>query len=227
MKKSDVPWLKKKDFRVNYSLKLEDSRPFKIRFQRYIVGRPNLLNLKIKLVGRHLQPLVDTLGSEIVQHFFDVDVWCQNDEYPPLIELDQRLISPDKPFKFEDLYLMMPEGMWLHRKYDRVFGNAIVSMTDNFNHIISSTLYPADDIKNASENDVEDESLNEEYKAFHDFIEHNQGKRKRKAGLSMPIAVASSKKLMQLKSEGSDAKSIRKLMKKSGEKDSKAKKKKK
>jgi hypothetical protein len=203
-----------------------DNRPFKIRLQRYIVGRPNLLNLKIKLVGRHLQPLVDNLGSELIQYYFDVDVWCKNDEYPPLIEIDQRLISPDKPFKFEDLYLMLPEGMWLHRKYDRVFGNSIASMTDNYNHILSSTLYPADDIKNAAGNEEEDLSTNEDMKTFNQFIEQTQGKKKKKTNLSMPIGVASSKKIMQLKSEGSDAKSIRKLMKKS-DKDSKSKSKKK
>jgi hypothetical protein len=179
----------------------------------------------MKLVGRHLQPLTSNMGSELVQHYFDVDVWCINDEYPPLIEIDQRLIAPNKPFKFEDLYLMLPEGMWLHRKYDAMFSNAIASMTDNFNHIISSTMYPADDVEDADNIQEDSEAINDEMKAMNDFLLKTQGKKKKKAQLSMPIATASSKKLMQLKAEGADAKAIRKLMSKGADKGAKPKKK--
>ncbi len=202
-----------------------DDRPFKIRFQRYIVGRPNLLNLKIKLVGRHLQPLLINMGSEMVQYYFDVDVWCKNEEYPPLIEIDYRLISPSEPFKFEDLSLMLPDGIWLHRKYDRVMQNSIASMTDNFNQVISSTLYPADDNDNAAEIGSDEQEMSDEVKAMNDFIEQTQGAKKKKTKLSMPLNVASSKKLMQIKNDGADAKAIRKLMKTGGEKGGKAKKK--
>lgn len=204
-----------------------DERPIKVRFQRYIVGRPNLLTLKINLVGRHLNPLLHNMGSELVQYFDEVDVWCKNDEYPPIIEIDQRVILPTKPFKFFDLNMMLPEGMWLHRKYDRIFGNSIASVSENFNHILSSTLFAAEETE---ENDViykmKPEDLEENKAEQANLASTSLQKAKSKVNLQMPIAVASSKKLMQIKSEGADAKAIKKLMKKGASKDAKSKKKK-
>jgi hypothetical protein len=201
-------------------LNLGYNDPTKIRFQRFIEGRPNLLTLKIKLIGRHLQPYLQNLGVEIAQYYHEVDVWTTTEEYLPLIEIDTRLVSPDKPFKFLDLSLMLPEGMWLHRKYDRVMYNSIASMGENFNMILASTLYPADDPDNVSGAANNDEAeLSGDIKHMNDFIEQTQGpKQNKKKALSMPLAVASSKKLLQIKSEGADTKAIRKLMKTAGDK---------
>jgi hypothetical protein len=201
-------------------------RPVKIRFQRYIEGRPNLLKLQLKLVGRHLQPLLQDMNVEIAQFYFDVDVWCKNEEYPPILEIDTRLISPDHPFKFLDLSLMLPEGMWLHRKYDRVMYNAIASMGENYNMVLASTQITAEDPDNAGEVGADQTELSDELKEMNDFIEKTQGpKQKKKKSLSMPLSAASSKKLMQVKNEGADAKAIRKLMKTAGDKKTTVKKK--
>ena len=162
------------------------------------------------------------MGSELAQYFHHVDVWCKNDEYPPLIEIDQRLVEPSRPFKFEDLYKMLPEGMWLHRKYDRMFGNSIASMGENFNHILCSTLFPAED-----DEEDQEELFGIKPEKYEQIIQNQQNLnvvKKKKIPLQMPILAASSKKLMQLKSEGSDAKAIRKLMKKAVEKAPKPKK---
>ena len=35
--------------------------------------------------------------------------------------------------------------MWLHRKYDREYNNAIASMTENWNHILSNRLFSTPD----------------------------------------------------------------------------------
>ena len=157
------------------------------------------------------------MNVEIAQYYHDVEVWCKNEDYPPLFEIDTRWITPDSPFKFLDLSLMLPDGMWLHRKYDRVMYNSIASMGENFNMLIASTQIPVDDPDNVGEVGADDTELSDELKEMNDFIEKTQGpKTKKKKGLSMPLSAASSKKLMQVKTEGADSKALRNLMKTTG-----------
>lgn len=166
------------------------------------------------------------MNVEIAQYYFDVDVWCKNEEYPPILEIDTRLITPDRPYKFLDLSLMLPEGIWLHRKYDRVMYNSIASMGENFNMVLASTQITAGDPENAAEVGNDTTELSDELKEMNDFIEKTQGpKQKKKKSLSMPLSAASSKKLMQIKNDGADANAMRKLMKTSGDKKTTVKKK--
>lgn len=118
---------------------------YKLRFQRYIVGRPNLLTLQIKLVGRHLNELISDLDFELAQLYNEVDVWVTTDDYPPIIELDCRMVSHKKPFKFLDLIKLLPEGMWLHRKYDSLMYQSIVTLGENYNLLLSSNNFPVVD----------------------------------------------------------------------------------
>lgn len=178
--------------------------PIKVRFQRYIVGRPNLLRLKVKLTGRQVQPLIENLDVEVNQFCHEVEVWCINDEYPPILEIDARLLFPEKPFKYEDLAMMLPEGMWLHRKYDNMFRTSIVTIGENYNYLLANTLMPFD---LPSQGKTQDEDSEEQ-----GLIKKEQeySTKKKSKGVSMPFAAASAKKLMQTKSEGADAKAVRK-----------------
>jgi hypothetical protein len=180
-----------------------------VRFQRYIVGRPNLLTLEVKLIGKHLNPVMMDMDNEVVQYYFNVDVWCTNDEYPPLLEIDCRLVLPSKPFLFKDLSMMLPEGMWLHRKYDKLLYNSIVSLGENYNTFISSTLYPIDAI---DLNEGKDAQVSEDAKQMQEFLESQGAKKKKKKLVTMPLAGASSKKIMQSKEEGSDNSALRRMM---------------
>lgn len=46
-------------------------------------------------------------------------MWCFNDTYPARIEVDMLKASEERPYKIGDLQRDMPEGMFLHRCYDR------------------------------------------------------------------------------------------------------------
>lgn len=98
--------------------------------------------MRLKLVGRHLQHLVENLDVELAQLYNQVDVWCANDEYPPLIEIDCRWLGHKTPYRFRDLIKILPEGMWLHRKYDSYMNQAIATLGDNYNILLSSYNFP-------------------------------------------------------------------------------------
>ena len=82
------------------------------------------------------------LDVEVCMLYSYVDVWCCTDEYPPAFEIDCRLISHKEPFKFSDLVTMLPNGMWLHRKYDSYRNLAIVTLGENYNILLASYNYP-------------------------------------------------------------------------------------
>lgn len=118
---------------------------YKLRFQRYIVGRPNLLTLELRLVGRHLNEMLTDFDLELAQLHHFVDVWVSTDDYPPILEIDCRLFIHKKPFKFVDLIKILPEGMWLHRKYDSLMYQSIVTLGENYNLLLASNNFPVAD----------------------------------------------------------------------------------
>lgn len=82
---------------------------------------------------------------ELAQLFHQVDVWVTTDDYPPIIEIDCRIFTHKKPFKFVDLLKILPEGMWLHRKYDSLMYQSIVTLGENYNLLLASNNFPVID----------------------------------------------------------------------------------
>ncbi len=113
-----------------------------MRFQRFIVGRPNLVTLQIKLAGRNLNELIDDFDLELAQLHHMVDVWVTTSDYSPILEIDCRLIGHKRPFKFIDLVKLLPEGVWLHRKYDSLMHQAIATLGENYNLLLASNNFP-------------------------------------------------------------------------------------
>ncbi len=195
--------------------------PYKLRFQRFIPGRANLINVDINLIGKGINPLLMDLDCEIAQYHRFVDIWTTVEDYPPIIEIDTRLIFPHKPFKFIDLQGMLPEGVWLHRKYDNVMQTSIASMGENFNYLLSSNLYPIEELREEGDfNQEQGQELMQMQEAM-----KLAGKNKLKKKPTMPFQAASSKKLMQTKTEGADPAALRKLMTSGSKSDKKPKKK--
>jgi hypothetical protein len=184
------------------------------------------LKLDLKIVGKALNPVLADMDVEIVQHFHNVLIWTKVEDYPPIVEIDTRMIFPNKPFKFIDLSNMLPEGVWLHRKYDSVMHNAIASMSENYNYFLSSTAHPIDETTNLSLEKQESVEEAEEMKEMQKMMEQAHKSKKKKKAVTMPFTAVSSKKMMQTKNDGADPKALRKLMlgSKGGDKKAKGKK---
>jgi hypothetical protein len=70
--------------------------PYFMDFQRYIVGKPNLIRLPVIPVK-------------------DLWVWSFNDTYPAQMEVDCSYLSPNMAVKVGDVERMLPYGMYLHK----------------------------------------------------------------------------------------------------------------
>lgn len=90
-------------------------KPLLMNFQRYIPGRPNLLKIPLVPVQEdksfHFQA-----GAQF--HFITSEllVWCYNESYPGVIEVDCKDLSPQLPIKIGDIEKTLPSGMFLHKK---------------------------------------------------------------------------------------------------------------
>jgi hypothetical protein len=111
----------------------------KVHFQRYIPGRPNLLTLPIELVAEDKNHYIREFDSDVVQNIETLDVWCFNETFVPVIEIDARLVTPKKCIKIADLEDLLPEGMYLHRKYDSMRHHSIITINETWNQILAST----------------------------------------------------------------------------------------
>lgn len=100
---------------IDYGIK--NKKPYFIEFQRYIVGRPNLLNLNLVPVQED-KSLHFVAQAEFKFHLKNLWVWCFSDVYPGRIDVDCSHLSPNMPIKIGDIEKMLPYGMYLHKQYN-------------------------------------------------------------------------------------------------------------
>ena len=91
-------------------------KPVHINFQRYIPGRPNLLTLPLIPVQED-KSLHFQAGA--LFHFLhrEICVWSFEDNYPGVIEVDCKNLSPNMAIKIGDIEKLLPHGMFLHKSY--------------------------------------------------------------------------------------------------------------
>jgi hypothetical protein len=122
--------------------------PYFMEFQRYIVGRPNLLRLPVVPVqedkSAHFQA-----GCQF--HYLKKHLWCWsfNDVYPAQLEVDCSMLSPNMPIKIGDVERMLPYGVYLHKQYDSQLFHSIVrlSITNTYVERKNTIIEQTDQIK--------------------------------------------------------------------------------
>lgn len=113
--------------------------PYYMEFQRYVVGRPNLLRLPVVPVQEdkslHFQAGCNFHYS--VKHLW---VWSFNDVYPARLEVDCSALSPNMPIKIGDVERMLPYGLYLHKQYDHQKFHSVVRLTPTNSYIARKNL---------------------------------------------------------------------------------------
>lgn len=132
--------------RIDYHAKTK--LPYYMDFQRYIVGRPNLIRVPVVPVledkSAHFQA-----GANF--HYLVKELWCWsfNDTYPAQLEIDCSQISPNMPVKVGDVERMLPYGMYLHKRYDAQKFHAVarLSITNTYIQRKNTIVEQTDQIK--------------------------------------------------------------------------------
>ena len=74
-------------------------QPIKIEFNRFIPNRPNLIKFHLEPVATVKNPFIQDFDCEWLQYINDVSIWCYNEDYPKVIEIDMRLVTPRHSYK--------------------------------------------------------------------------------------------------------------------------------
>lgn len=90
--------------------------PIKIRFNRFVLGRPNPLNLPISTIN-HFDAADHKIGADLSVVLNNMDFWTYTDVYLPRIDLDCSNLTVRESIRIGDLERMLPDGMYLHKKY--------------------------------------------------------------------------------------------------------------
>lgn len=131
------PWYMKHPEREEEDIRLTVSRidyhpktrlPYFLEFQRYIVGRPNLLCLPVVPVQED-RSLHFQAGCDFHFNIRQVYVWSFNDTYPARVEIDCSHLSPNAAIKLGDLERMLPHGLYLHKQYEHQKFHSVVGLT--------------------------------------------------------------------------------------------------
>lgn len=106
------------------------SKLLKVKFQRFIEGRPNLITLPLKPVQEELS-IHYRAGADFSWSRDSFQVWTYTKRFPPVIELDCSFLSPRRAIKIGDAEKLLPYGVYLHKKYHAQRFHAICKLTEN------------------------------------------------------------------------------------------------
>ena len=126
-------------------------------------------------------------------HFLvkELTVWCYNESYPGVIEVDCKDLSPQLSIKIGDIEKMLPPGMFLHKQCQKMRFQSIVKLTETNSYIQRKNQV----IEQA-------ELIREERRKIQKrLLNKNDGKQKRTTGLVAPKYIASSKHIMAEKKQ--------------------------
>jgi len=161
-----------------------------MEFQRYIPGRPNLLTIPLMPVQED-RSLHFQAGASFHYLVPKIQVWCFTDSYPGVIEVDCSDLSPLMPIKVGDIEKQLPEGMYLHKKWQKLRFNSIVKLTETNSYIQrKNQVYEQADLIREEKKKIQIRMLGQEKKSS-----------KKSGGLQVPKIIASSRNIMDEKKE--------------------------
>lgn len=165
----------------------------KVRFNRFIPGKPNLITLPLKFTNLNHNYWIGEAGCEFYNSLSSIDVWVFNDDFPAALEIDSHFAQPDIPFRVAELEQIMPDGIILHKKYLKNKTLTIFGISSNYNYIIGTRRYPIEFPDEEDKNIVE---------------EDNTPKRK-KPNRILPYLKTTSKVMTLLKDKGADQQAVK------------------
>ena len=119
----------------------------------------------------------------------EIDVWVFTERYAPVIEVDCSNLSPNMPIKIGDIEKLLPDGMFLHQKWQKRRFHSFVKLTD-------TNIY----IQRKNEVIEQAEMIREEKQKIQSRLLNNEdGKEKRSTGMNVPLYIRSSKHIINEK----------------------------
>lgn len=112
---------------VDIETKPKSAEPYFVNFQRYIVGRPNLLKMNVYPVQED-KSLHFQAGADFNYYVKELYVWCFNDTYPARIEVNCMDLTTSYSIRIGDIEKMLPHGMYLHKMYNHQKNRPVVAL---------------------------------------------------------------------------------------------------
>lgn len=99
----------------------------KVEVNRFIVGRPNPITVPVNPKNFE-QSHTYVAGAHLTWKVKQIDLWTYVEDYPPQIDVDCRNLTLNHSVKIGDVEPLLPEGVFLHSKYDTHKYHAIASL---------------------------------------------------------------------------------------------------
>lgn len=105
----------------------------KFVYNRFIIGRPNIVVLPIELVGLHKNYYYNNLTCSVFKGMETIKVWTV-EKYPPkAIFFDCTGIIAGKKYTIRDVAQMLPKGFYLHDDDKLDYDKVVVEIQTNDN----------------------------------------------------------------------------------------------
>jgi len=107
--------------------------------RRYIVGRPNLLYIPVKLKINEKNMFLNK-GSELIFKVKGVWVYSYNDDYPTAVEIDPEHLTPRVGYRLGEVGNQLPDGCELHPKYKNDLTSYVLQIKETKDYHLKKTL---------------------------------------------------------------------------------------
>ena len=115
-----------------------------------------------------------------------IKVWCYNQTWPAVIEVDCKHLSPQLSIKVGDIERQLPHGMLLHKDNARARFHSVVRLSETNVYIQrKNQIIEQQELIRDAKRDLQTKLLDDSTK-----------KKKRTTGMTVPISIQGSKALM-------------------------------
>ena len=101
----------------------------RVEFHRFIVGRPNPITVPIFPINES-SCLGYMAGAQLRFNVRSLDLWTYTDKYPPRLDIDCSQMTIEESIKIGDVEKMLPEGVFLHKKYDHRKHQSVINLIE-------------------------------------------------------------------------------------------------
>jgi hypothetical protein len=110
------------------------NRILKCCFNRFINGRPNIVNIPIHLAGLYNNKLISQFKCEYAANVKQLKVWAFDDDYPRYFEFNVENIGDDEPIHVKDFEeRFLPDNLYLHKDMKNIWNRYIFKVFENEN----------------------------------------------------------------------------------------------
>lgn len=118
------------------------TRPVKVFFNRFLYGKPNIVNIPIEITGISKNVYISDVDCEYHQHVYSLRCWVFDDKIPKQIEISGEKSDPFEKILIKDIHDHIPKNLHLHKSMFKIWWDPVFAIIPNNNVFYATREHP-------------------------------------------------------------------------------------